>query len=277
MREEKDGLLGRLRKQVQRNRYSKNPLLRASTLLLRTPFYVWQFATDGFYRSTILNRIFRPGQAHLTCNYTKMDRYPEIFGQVREYFAGRGLADSPDLRLLSFGCSTGEEAFSLRRYFPRPRSSAPTSRTGTSSRPRGQPGSAHRVHLLERREPGRQGPVRRHLLHGGAAPHGPPHGAGADPRKASTRSTNSTSRSASSTRCSTATACWWSTTATTGSATRRFFPAISHCPSTTANATWCQNTAATTGSSGRDRLPRPGLPQPSRRCLAGLARGCSRR
>lgn len=118
MREEKDGLLGRLRKQVQRNRYSKNPLLWGSTLLLRTPFYLWQFVTDGFYRSTILNRVFRPGQAHLTCNYTKMDRYPEIFGQVRDYFASRGLADSPDLRLLSFGCSTGEEAFSLRRYFP---------------------------------------------------------------------------------------------------------------------------------------------------------------
>lgn len=108
----------RLRKQIQRNRYSKNPLLRGSTLLLRTPLYVWQFATDGFYRSTILNRIFRPGQAHLTCNYTKMDRYPEIFGLTREYFESRGLKDSPELRLLSFGCSTGEEAFSLRTYFP---------------------------------------------------------------------------------------------------------------------------------------------------------------
>ena len=113
-----EGLLTRLRKQIQRNRYSKNPLLRGSTLLLRTPLYVWQFATDGFYRSTILNRIFRPGQAHLTCNYTKMDRYPEIFGLTREYFESRGLHDSPELRLLSFGCSTGEEAFSLRTYFP---------------------------------------------------------------------------------------------------------------------------------------------------------------
>jgi 2-polyprenyl-3-methyl-5-hydroxy-6-metoxy-1,4-benzoquinol methylase len=118
---EKEGLFTRLRKQVQRNRYSRNPLVRGSTLLLRTPFYVWQFATDGFYRSTILNRVFRPGQAHLTCNYTKMDRYPEIFGLVREYFESRGIADSPDLRLLSFGCSTGEEAFSLRRYFPHAR------------------------------------------------------------------------------------------------------------------------------------------------------------
>lgn len=105
----------RLRKQIQKNRYSRNPILRGSTLLLRTPSYLWQFATDGFYRTTILNRVFRPGNLHLTCNYTKMDRYPEIFGQAREHFADRPGAE---LKLLSFGCSTGEEAFSLRTYFP---------------------------------------------------------------------------------------------------------------------------------------------------------------
>lgn len=105
----------RLRQRIQKNRYSRNPLLRASTLALRTPSYLWQFATDGFYRSTILNRLKRPGSLHLTCNYTKMDRYPEIFTLVKEHFGER--AEGP-LKLLSFGCSTGEEAFSLRAYFP---------------------------------------------------------------------------------------------------------------------------------------------------------------
>ena len=117
----------RLRKQIQKNRYSRNPILRASTLLLRTPSYLWQFTTDGFYRTTILNRLFRPGSLHLTCNYTKMDRYPEIFAQAREYFdqrhgagakASGARASGEGLKLLSFGCSTGEEAFSLRSYFP---------------------------------------------------------------------------------------------------------------------------------------------------------------
>jgi Methyltransferase domain len=108
-------IIERLRKQVQRNRYSANPLLKLSTLVLRAPWYFWQFASDGFYRSTIINRVFRPKDVHLTCNYTKMDRYPEIFGLVRDYFAQR---DQAGLRLLSFGCSTGEEIFSLRRYFP---------------------------------------------------------------------------------------------------------------------------------------------------------------
>jgi len=42
-----------------------------------------------------------------------MDRYPEIFSVCRDYCAG-----TPDLRILSYGCSTGEEILTLRRYFP---------------------------------------------------------------------------------------------------------------------------------------------------------------
>ena len=110
-------MIDRLRRQIQKNRYSRNPILRGSTLLLRTPSYLWQFATDGFYRTTILNKVFRPGSLHLTCNYTKMDRYPEIFSQAREHFSESDVAEA-DLKLLSFGCSTGEEAFSLRTYLP---------------------------------------------------------------------------------------------------------------------------------------------------------------
>jgi len=49
-------------------------------------------------------------------NDTKLDRYPEVFVCASELL---GHAPSDTLRLLSFGCSTGEECFSLRRYFPR--------------------------------------------------------------------------------------------------------------------------------------------------------------
>lgn len=121
---ESAGFFGRLRRQIQKNRYSKNPILKGSTLLLRTPSYLWQFATDGFYRTTILNRLRNPKSLHLTCNYTKLDRYPEIFSLAKSYFEAQaekrgsnGEGDRP-LRLLSFGCSTGEEAISLRQYFP---------------------------------------------------------------------------------------------------------------------------------------------------------------
>lgn len=47
---------------------------------------------------------------------TSMDRYPHIFGFVRDTLGGSG-----PLALLSFGCSTGEEVFTLRRYFPNAR------------------------------------------------------------------------------------------------------------------------------------------------------------
>lgn len=58
-------------------------------------------------------RLIRPHNLFQPFVDTYPDRYPEIFKFVRDQ-----LGDSPDVRLLSFGCSTGEEVFSLRRYFP---------------------------------------------------------------------------------------------------------------------------------------------------------------
>jgi 2-polyprenyl-3-methyl-5-hydroxy-6-metoxy-1,4-benzoquinol methylase len=45
--------------------------------------------------------------------YTAPDRYPWLFS-----FAAARLRARPDLRILSFGCSRGDEVFSLRSYFP---------------------------------------------------------------------------------------------------------------------------------------------------------------
>jgi SAM-dependent methyltransferase len=45
--------------------------------------------------------------------YTLPDRYPWLFG-----FAATHIGSRPNLRILSFGCSRGEEVFSLRKYFP---------------------------------------------------------------------------------------------------------------------------------------------------------------
>lgn len=46
-------------------------------------------------------------------SHTEPDRYPWLFSFVRDR-----LGDGPDRGLLSFGCSTGLEALSLRGYFP---------------------------------------------------------------------------------------------------------------------------------------------------------------
>lgn len=51
-----------------------------------------------------------PDQHQLTST-TEMNRYPELFREARERWSG----DQP--RLLSYGCSTGEECATLEKYF----------------------------------------------------------------------------------------------------------------------------------------------------------------
>lgn len=48
--------------------------------------------------------------------YTSMNRYPRCFA-----FARDTLGEAGALNLLSFGCATGEEAFTLAHYFPQAR------------------------------------------------------------------------------------------------------------------------------------------------------------
>lgn len=54
----------------------------------------------------------RPGQ-YQRDPATRIDRYPLAFRFARDQ-----LGDKAATRILSFGCSTGEEVFTLRRYFP---------------------------------------------------------------------------------------------------------------------------------------------------------------
>lgn len=42
-----------------------------------------------------------------------MNRYPEIFLACSDYFKGK-----EHIKILSFGCSTGEEVLTIREYFP---------------------------------------------------------------------------------------------------------------------------------------------------------------
>jgi trans-aconitate methyltransferase len=56
----------------------------------------------------------RPGSnLFQPAGFTKLDRYPVVFDFVR-----RNLPDDRPLAILSFGCASGEEVFTLRRYFP---------------------------------------------------------------------------------------------------------------------------------------------------------------
>ena len=61
----------------------------------------------------VLLKAFRGQELHQTTVVTWEDRYPDIFTRCREYFKKRD-----DLTILSYGCSTGEEVVTLRKYFP---------------------------------------------------------------------------------------------------------------------------------------------------------------
>lgn len=59
-------------------------------------------------------RSFNAEQHQLTST-TSYDRYPELFNAAKNSVSNY---ENARLSILSFGCSTGEECFTLRKYFP---------------------------------------------------------------------------------------------------------------------------------------------------------------
>jgi SAM-dependent methyltransferase len=72
-----------------------------------------QLVTDSGVRRSWALRIRRPANLFQPHNDTQPNRYPYVFACLREH-----VRDGPEVRLLSFGCSTGDEVFSLRDSFP---------------------------------------------------------------------------------------------------------------------------------------------------------------
>src|SRR5690348_1435173 len=81
---------------------------------LRAMRFAWRVLSDPAFRHMI-RLAWRPKRgAFQPFNDTQPDRYPVIF----KFVQARLGAETP-AAILSFGCATGEEVFSLRRYFPR--------------------------------------------------------------------------------------------------------------------------------------------------------------
>lgn len=99
--------------------------LRRSDHILHKSFYystfvLWKVTTipykflfDTEYRSLILLKYSKKDHAHQISNYTTYNRYPDLFLKSQEL-----MKNQKDIKILSFGCSTGEEVFTLREYFP---------------------------------------------------------------------------------------------------------------------------------------------------------------
>lgn len=85
--------------------------LKKIPVLIRAARFFRSFSSP---RQRSIRRLLRdnPGGLFQPCGETSPDRYPRIFA-----FVQKRLSDVSAPRLLSFGCATGEEVFSLRKYF----------------------------------------------------------------------------------------------------------------------------------------------------------------
>ena len=92
---------------------SPNPLCRAAVRTTRAMGYTRRFVLNPRSRSEQWTRI-RHGAAHIQgATFSEPDRYPELFAACRDRL---GKVKAP--LVISFGCSTGEEAFTLAKYIP---------------------------------------------------------------------------------------------------------------------------------------------------------------
>jgi len=91
-----------------------SPGTKRPAFVVRAARSLWRLIFDRSYRNLMWLRLLPPTGAFQPFNDTRADRYPKIFGFVQST-----LGVTSKIRILSYGCSTGEEVFSLRSYFPR--------------------------------------------------------------------------------------------------------------------------------------------------------------
>jgi len=102
-----------VRQALRGRRHHPNPIVRYGVRSLSAAYRGVLLLSNAEHRSTLRARLQNPRALHQTSVLTWSDRYPGIFAACRAH-----LGDGPALRILSFGCSTGEEVLTLRRYFP---------------------------------------------------------------------------------------------------------------------------------------------------------------
>ena len=82
--------------------------------ILRSIWQVVKLMTDARFRSENIAPFKFKKDYYQRSSYTEINRYPLIFKTCADY-----LANYSQVKILSFGCSTGEEVLSLANYMPR--------------------------------------------------------------------------------------------------------------------------------------------------------------
>ena len=106
----------KIRKWFKSNYDSKNLIIKyiiRSLYFVKNILYtIRKICTNKEFRAIFYMSIFKAGKVHQTTPLTCMDRYPVIFSACRDYFKS-----NKNIKILSYGCSTGEEVLTLRKYF----------------------------------------------------------------------------------------------------------------------------------------------------------------
>jgi len=94
----------------------KDSNLVIGKVIFKTLYVFWsisKFILNPRYRSEQVSRIKYSNEIIQVSTYTKENRYPVLFKQI-----ALELKDIENPKILSFGCSTGEEVFSLKKIIP---------------------------------------------------------------------------------------------------------------------------------------------------------------
>lgn len=99
-------------KTLKQKRWEKGPLQILYRVLCF--FYnSYRFLFISAYRSRIICTARFKNHYHQFSNFTEINRYPDLFEIAKQHFAP---LENP--KILSFGCSTGEEVITLSKYIP---------------------------------------------------------------------------------------------------------------------------------------------------------------
>ncbi len=81
------------------------------------PYKTYIFITNSRIRNEKISALINKKQQKQISSYTKENRYPVLFQITKKYFETKNTKYC-DLKILSYGCSTGEEVKTLNDYLP---------------------------------------------------------------------------------------------------------------------------------------------------------------
>lgn len=105
--------MNKIKQQILNLNESTNIFAQICFKIILTIYLFGKFCVNPQYRSEKISRFIYPKYIHQKSTFTKLNRYPTIFKICKDY-----IKNDKTRNILSFGCSTGEEVYTLRKQFP---------------------------------------------------------------------------------------------------------------------------------------------------------------